>query len=90
MKYTKHGKRRAADRGISEEVILDAVSEPSLSFYDLSSAAFVVFKKLDGKYLLVAYALEEGDVRVITTFITSTAQKIIEGKLKSNVWVKTR
>ena len=90
MKYTKHGKRRAADRGISEEVILDAVSEPSLSFYDLSSAAFVVFKKLDGKYLLVAYALEEGDVRVITTFITSTAQEIIEGKLKSNVWVKTR
>jgi len=90
MKYTKHGKRRAADRGISEEVILDAVSEPSLSFYDLSSAAFVVFKKLDGKYLLVVYALEEGDVRVITTFITSTAQKIIEGKLKSNVWVKIR
>jgi len=90
MKYTKHGKRRAADRGISEEVILDAVSEPSLSFYDLSSAAFVVFKKLDGKYLLVAYALEEGDVRVITIFITSAAQEIIEGKLKSNVWVKIR
>ena len=38
MKYTKHGKRRAAERGVSEDVILKAISEPTLSFYDLSSA----------------------------------------------------
>jgi hypothetical protein len=88
MKFTKHGKRRADERGISEEAILDAVSNPSLSFYDLGSAAFVVFKKIDGKHLLVVYALEEDEVRVITSFITSCAQEIIDGKLKSNVWVR--
>lgn len=90
MKYTKHGKRRAAERGISEEVIRKALSEPSLSFYDLSSAAYVVFKKLDGKHLLVVYACDEDEIRVITTFITSNAEEIIDGKLKSSVWVKTK
>ena len=58
MKYTRHGKHRAAERGISEKVILEAVSKPSHSFYDLTSAAYVAFKKLDGKYLLVVYACE--------------------------------
>lgn len=90
MKYTKHGKNRAAERGISENVILDAILEPSLSFYDLSSAAYVAFKKLNGKHLLVVYACEEDQERVITTFITSSAQEIIESKLKSNVWVKIK
>ena len=90
MKYTKHGKRRAAERSISEDVILKAMSEPTFSFYDLSSAAYVVFRKLDGKHLLVVYACEEDEIRVITTFITSSAQDIIEGKLKSNVWVKIK
>ena len=49
MKYTRHGKHRVAERGISEKVILEAVSKPSHSFYDLTSAAYVAFKKLDGK-----------------------------------------
>lgn len=90
MKFTLHGKHRAAERGISEESILQAVMEPSFSFYDLSSAAYVAFKKLDGKHLLVAYTSEGDDIRVITTFITSSAQEIIDNKLKSNVWVKIK
>ena len=55
MKFTVHGKRRAAERGISEKAILQAISAPTYSFYDLSSAAYVVFQKLDGKHLLVVY-----------------------------------
>ena len=90
MKYTKHGKHRAAERSISDDVILKAISEPTFSFYDLSSSAYVVFRKLNGKHLLVVYAFEEDTIRVITTFITSSAQDIVEGKLKNNVWVKIK
>jgi hypothetical protein len=66
LKYAKHGRRRAAERSISENVISKAVSEPSFSFYDLTSAAHVVFKKLNGKHLLVVYACEENEIRVIS------------------------
>ena len=64
--------------------------EPSASFYDLSSAAYVALKKLDGQHLLVVYAYEGKEVRVITTFITSSAKEIIDSKLKGNVWVKIK
>jgi hypothetical protein len=56
----------------------------------LSSSVFVVLRKLDGKHLLVAYAMEGNEMRVVTTFITSTAQEIIDAKLKGNVWVKIK
>ena len=87
MKFTKHGKHRVAERGISEELLLEAVSKPTYSFFDLSSAAYVAFKKLNGKHLLVVYAYQGEEIRVITTFITSSAQQIIDNKLKNNVWV---
>jgi len=90
MKYTKHGKRRAVERGISEDMILEAILEPTYTYYDLSTGATVVFRKLDGKHLLVVYSREENEIRVITTFITSAAQEIIGRKLKSNVWVKVK
>lgn len=90
MKFTIHGKHRAAEREISEKLILEVISNPSQSFYDLSSSAYAVFKRLDSKHLLVVYASEGNDVRVITTFITSAAQEIINSKLKSNVWVKIK
>jgi hypothetical protein len=48
MKFTAHGKHRSKERGISEKSIMDAVLEPTSSFYDLSSDAYVAFKKLNG------------------------------------------
>jgi hypothetical protein len=38
IKYTRHGKRRAAERGISEKLILKAITEPTYAYYDLSGA----------------------------------------------------
>ena len=90
MKYTKHGKRRAVERGISEDMVLKAISKPTFSYYDLSSGTTVVFKKLDEKHLLVVYSREGDEIKVVTTFITSVAQELIDGKLRSNVWVKIR
>ena len=69
---------------------MKAVLEPTSTFYDLSTAAYVAFKKLNGQQLLVVYASEGDEVRVITTFITSSAQEIIDNKLKGNVWVKIK
>jgi len=90
MKYTKHGRRRSVERGISEDMILKAVSEPTFSYYDLSSGTTVVFKKLDEKHLLVVYSREGDEIKVVTTFITSVAQELIDAKLRSKVWVKIR
>lgn len=90
MKYTKHAKRRAVERGISEDMIMKAISEPTYTYYDLGTGATVVFKGLDERHLLVVYSKEEGEIKVITTFITSTARELIDRKLRSHVWVEIK
>jgi len=64
--------------------------EPTYAYYDLSTGATVVFKKLNQKHLLVVYCMEENEIGVVPTFITSSAQELIDKKLKSNVWVKVK
>jgi hypothetical protein len=90
MKFTLHGKHRAKERGITEKAINQAVLEPTSVFYDLSTVAYVAFKKLNGQQLLVVYSSEGDEIRVITTFITSSAQEIIDSKINANVWVKIK
>ncbi|MEM3458931.1 MAG: DUF4258 domain-containing protein [Candidatus Bathyarchaeia archaeon] len=89
MKFTKHAKSRAAERGITEKMILEAISQPSQTYYDLSIGTTIVFKKLNKKHLLVAYSKEDSEIKVVTTFITSDAQRIIGRKL-GKTWVKVR
>jgi len=90
MKYTKHGKSRAEERGIGENMILKVISEPTYAYYDLSTGATVAFKKLNRKHLLIVYSKKENEIKIVTTFITSAAQEIIEKKLKNNVWIKIK
>lgn len=90
MKYTKHAKDRAAERGITEDMVLEAILRPSRTYYDLSTGATIAFKKLNGKHLLVAYSIADKEIKIVTTFITSTALEVIDRKLKSKTWVKIK
>jgi hypothetical protein len=90
MKFTKHAKTRVAERGITEKMILETISQPFQTYYDLSTGTSIVFKKLNKKHLLVAYSKEDSEIKIVTTFITSDAQEIISRKLKSKIWVKIR
>jgi len=90
MKFTRHAKIRAAERGITENVIWEAISQPSQTYYDLSTGTTIVFKKLNKKHLLVAYSKENSEIKIVTTFITSNAQEIISRKVEGKTWVKIR
>jgi hypothetical protein len=90
MKYTKHAKTRVAERGITENMILEAILQPSQTYYYLSTGTTIVFKKLNKKHLLVTYSKEDSEIKVVTTFITSNAQEITRRKLESRTWVKIK
>ncbi|MDI6690837.1 MAG: hypothetical protein QME50_03085 [Candidatus Bathyarchaeota archaeon] len=71
-------------------MILEAILRPSQTYYDLSTGTTIVFKKLNGKYLLVAYFKEDKEIKIVTMFITSNAQEIISRKLEGKTWVKIK
>lgn len=54
------------------------------------SGATIAIKGLNGRHILVAYIKEDGEVKVITTFITSDVQEIIRRKMDSGRWVRVK
>ncbi len=71
-------------------MILDAISQPTQTYYDLSIGTTITFKKLNKKHLLVAYSKEDNEIKIVTIFITLNAHEIINRKLESRTWVKIK
>jgi len=90
MKYTRHAKKRIAERGISEDMILETILHPSQVYYDLRTGATIAIKGLNRRYILVAYVREDDEIKVITTFITSEIQEIIRRKIDGGKWVRVK
>lgn len=88
IKYTRHCKLRMAERGIREDMVIKAITSPSLKYYDLISRTNIVFKKIDEKHLLVAYSKEGDEIRVVTTFITDSVHDIVKRKVGAGAWVR--
>jgi len=90
MKYTKHARKRIVERGISEDMILEAVLRPSQVYYDLSVGTTIAIRGLNERHILVAYVRENDEIKVITTFITSEIQEIVRRRLESGRWVRVK
>jgi hypothetical protein len=83
MKYMRHVKKRIVER----DMILEAILHSSQVCYDLRTGATIAIKGLNRRHILVAYVREDGEIKVITTFITSEIQEIIRRKIDGGKWV---
>lgn len=90
LEFTKHGKKRILERRIDISEVLDAIENPVFLYHDISSRTNIAFKKLNKKHLLVSYVREGEKIKVVTTFITSEAQKIISRKVRKGKWVRIK
>jgi hypothetical protein len=81
---------KAIDDGNSGTVIAGGEAVGTWVVWEVTEGAIVAFKKLNGKHLLVVYSTEKSEIRIITTFITSSAQEIISTKLSNNVWLEIK
>jgi len=72
IEVSPHAKRRLAVRMISEDLVYDTIRNPERVLFDKESGYFIAVKKVNDKFLIVAYLLlEESRIRVITAFLTS-------------------
>jgi len=78
MEYAKHARIRAVERCITENMILEAISHPSQTYYDLTTGTTTVFKRLEIK------------IKIVTTFIASNTQEVTSKELEGRRWVKVK
>jgi ribosomal protein L7Ae-like RNA K-turn-binding protein len=76
VKCTKHGRGRMIERGISEDMVVDALMAPSLKYIDIVNGTTVLFKRLNRGHLMMIYIVEDDEIKLVTTFITDAAERI--------------
>jgi hypothetical protein len=56
------------ERGISEDMVVDAFKAPSFKYNDIVNGTTVLFKRLNGKHLMVVYTVENNEIKFVTTY----------------------
>ena len=82
-----HAKDRLRRRRIDLSEVIDCLSNPDEIFYDVKEKTFVAVKFLNGKILVIIYAVEGDRLRVVTAFRTDKLN-MVNNRIKSGRWVK--
>ncbi len=89
IRFTKHAEKSMAKRNISKEQVVDAVRNPDQVFMDLSTKSLIAVKIRENlRAQIVAYRVEDEEIVVITTFITSKLNKLVGSKVSRGAWVR--
>jgi len=74
IRFIPHALQRLEERGIPRELVEEAVKNPD-EVRDGYCGRKVAQKRLNGKLIRVIFEEEEGDVVVITAYVTSKIRK---------------
>jgi|GEM_PF-1315281 len=88
VKFTKHALRKMMRREVKKEEVVDAIRYADRILYDLRSACFISIRKIDDKFLLVAYKFSNENIMVITTFKTSKGEHLILKRKRRGIWIE--
>lgn len=78
--FSPHAKERMIDRGISEEQVLDVISNPDKKLKDLKTGRDVYVK--DGIFVILE------DNLVVTVWYSNNWVKVVERKVRSGKWAE--
>jgi hypothetical protein len=51
---------------------------PSFQYNDIVNGTTVLFKRLNGKHLMVVYTIENNEINLVTTFITGALKRLLK------------
>ena len=88
INYTEHALYQMKVRSVSKEMVEYTLNGPDKIYEDLQYNNFVCIKYVHNATLLVFFSKIGMDIMVISTFYTTKADKVIEGKVRRGLWKK--
>jgi len=86
--YTEHALFQMKPRSVSKAMVESALSEPDETYQDIQYKNIVCIKYMHNATLLVFFRRIGKDTKVVSTFYTTKANKVIEGKVRRGLWKK--
>ncbi len=74
-------------RRVSKHNVAATINYPDFVYEDVESNALVAVRRIEGRTVIVIYAVREGRNRVITVYHTSEVDRLIRRKLERKAWI---
>ncbi len=86
--YTEHALYQMRSRSVSKEIVESTLNEPDEIYEDIQYKNMVCIKNIRNTTLLVFFRIIGRDRKIVSTFYTTKANKVIEGKVRRGLWKK--
>ncbi len=86
--YTEHALYQMRSRSVSKGMVETALNEPDEIYEDIQYKNIVCIKYIHKTTLLVFFRRIGRDIKVVSTFYTTKANKVVEGKVRRGLWKK--
>jgi len=77
-------------RGVSVGHVYDALSVPDKFYEDVEHGVGIAVKKVNDKFVIVAFEEEDGAVKVITLYYTVKFDKLVKSKMVRGAWKRVK
>lgn len=90
VKFSGHAVEKMLVRKVRASDIYATLKSPDYIYKDVERETLIAVKNLHGKFIIVAYKIENDGAKVITIFYTTKFGKLLKTKMARGAWKKIK
>ena len=90
VKFSSHALEKMRSRKVKISDVYATLRAPDEIYEDIEHETFIAVKKVNGKFIILAYRMEKDGAKVITLFYTTKLDRLLKNKTARGAWKKTK
>lgn len=88
VEFSHHALEKIRRRGVNMSHVHQTLRTPDELYEDVEHGTMIAIKKVNDKFIILAYREEDEVVKVITIYYTSKFDRLIRSKMVRGAWKK--
>ena len=90
VQFSRHALEKIQRRNVKIPDIYATLKFPDDVYEDLEHGTSVALKKVNAKFIVVIYKVEDEVVKIITLYYTTKLDRLLKAKLRRGAWKKIK
>ena len=90
VKFSSHAVEKMLRRNVKISDVYATLKAPDEIYEDVEHETFIAIKKVNAKFIILAYKMENSRAKVITLFYTTKLDRLLKTKTARGAWKKTK
>jgi len=90
IQFSDHALEKMRRRGIKRSYVYETLKTPDELYQDIEHDMMIAVKKINDKFVILAYGEADETVKVITVYYTAKLDKLIRSKTVRRAWKRVK